>query len=389
MYKFMSNEEIEINQMNRLKMVHLYKLGDNDALAVYYGEDKQINLCSMDAYYNVLVCKVLSLYSQCDDTEAIIMDDATRKVFEHALPKEIQHTPIYQKFGEKYMNQEGSLSPSFASDGVIRETLLPLLKYYMTQLYHMWQMNAEFETEAYGWRRNCVLKVKKEEDTVLLPLRMDFMVGNNCRVIIQNFLKDLCQIIFEISYRENELFIRFESKDFNLLGESHFAINKEKVNAYTTIRVDGQVVFHQDEPLELISLSEDNHLLSSDIKAALTDTEISPEQWKIYKLPWNSLILYLYQEIPKDTIHRTTFDIIYIEAYHNKLALRRLSHCLVENKTDGLKLRTDGFALRSLYYGTERKEVETFFLPVGYYSGWDYKKLLENKYFYHELEVVR
>ena len=87
-----------------------------------------------------------------------------------------------------------------------------------------------------------------------------------------------------------------------------------------------------------------------------------------------------------DLQKRTDKDIIYLEEYREKISLRQFSHSLVENPADGLKLRTDGAVLRKLYYGRTTKEVETLFLPVGYYSGWDYKEFLENKYFYSEME---
>lgn len=381
MYKFMSSEEIEIQQMSQLKMIHLYQLGGSDALAVYYGDNKQINLCAMDTYYNVLMKKVLSLYSLCEDKDSIIMDASTREIFDNAMSGQNYHTGFFNRIGQKYLHMEGSLSPNFASDGVLRETLIPMLKYYLKQLYHMWDVHMEFEREPLGWRRNCVLKIRKGEEISILPVKMDFMRGNECRIIIGNFLQAMAEIKFEISYREDQLYVWFESEHFSMVGESHFEI-LPRVLAYTTIRVNGQTVFHQDEEFLPLSPMDESLNQLSNLPSLLEDAEININEAQIYKLPWEGLVLFNLIETRQDNIHRGDYDILYIEQYRKKRILRQFSHSLIENRADGLKLRTDGAALRKLYYGDNLENIETHFLPVGYYSGWDYKEYLENKYFY-------
>lgn len=385
MYKFMSNEEIEIQQMSQLKMIHLYQLGGSDALAVYYGDNKQINLCAMDTYYNVLMKKVLSLYSLCEDKDSIIMDTSTREIFENAMSGKNYHTGFFNRIGKKYMQMEGSTAPTFASDGVLRETLIPMLKYYLKQLYHMWDVHVEFEREPLGWRRNCVLKVRKGEEISILPMKMDFLRDNECRVIIGNFLQALSEIKFEISYREDQLYVWFESEHFSMVGESHFEI-LPRVHAYTTIRVNSQVVFHQDEDFPTLTSSDECLQKISNLPELLEDAEIKPDEAQIYKLPWDGLVLFGLIETRQENLHWGDYDIIYIEQYRKKRILRQFSHSLIENRADGLKLRTDGAALQKLYYGDDLENIETHFLPVGYYSGWDYKELLENKYFYQNGE---
>ena len=223
MYRFMNEEEIEIRQINDLKMLHLYQLGGSDALAVYYGNDKEINLCAMDTNYPILMEKALQLYSQCKNKESIIMDADTQRLFEEGVNIPNYHTSFFHKIGKQYLNMEGALSPKFASGGIMRESLLPMLKYYLTQLYHMWNINIVFEPDAKGWQGNCVLKIRKEEDTFLLPVRMRFN-GNECKVSIGNFMQDLCNIEFEISYREDRIYVLFECRDMQFFGESHFEL---------------------------------------------------------------------------------------------------------------------------------------------------------------------
>lgn len=386
MYRFMSEEEIEIRQMSDLKMIHLYKLGGSDAIAVHYGDNKQLNLCAMDTNYNLLMGRVLTLYALCEDKDSILIEAAAKKMLDKAVERGSCHTSFFSRIGQKYLDKQSSLSPKFASDGVIRETLLPMLKYYLYQLYHMWNLNISFEQEPHGWHRKCIIKVRKDKETSILPIKMDFPTGNECRVTIGNFLQDLCTIEFEISYREDRLYVWFESEPYKLLGESHFEISSHKINTYTTIRVDGQVVYHQEEPVELLSGNEEILKSFSEKQIAFEDADMDFTHAAIYKLPWGGFAISKCLESEDASYKRHDYDTIYIEGYKNKLVQRQYSYSLIENKFDGLKLRTDGAVMRKLYYGSAKKEVETLFMPVGYYSGWDYKEYLEGKYFYYETE---
>ena len=389
MYRFMSDEEIEIRQINHLKMVHLYQLAGNDALAIYYDNDKQMNLCAMDANYHILMETVLSLYSQCEAPDTIIMDQSTRALLDQAVAGRDCHTAFFNRIGQKYQNMEGSTAPTFASDGILRQCVMPMIKYYLNQLYHMWDYKVYFEKEPRGWRRNCVLKLRKGEDTLILPIKMDFAQGNECRIIVSTFLEDLNQITFELTYREDRLYVWFESPEIGLLGESHYEFTGTHMRAFTSIRVGGKLVYQQNEPIELLAPADERVKFLLEKEYLLADAELDWEQTSIYLLPWKGLAICSKLETPSDNILRTDYDIIYIDVNSDKIALRQFSYSLIEDTVTQLKLRTDGAIMRKLYYGDRMKGVETYFLPVGCYSGWDYKKYLENRYFYHETEETK
>lgn len=386
MYRFMSKEEIEIEQISDLKMLHLYQLGGSDALAVCYGNDKQINLCAMDTNYTLLMERALTLYSQCEDKDSIIIDENTKSLFNKAVDESDHYTCFFNRIGKKYLDTEGLLAPKFASEGVLRETLIPMLKYYMQQMYHMFDVPITFEKEPCGWRRNCVLKVRRKENVLILPVRMDFPGDNTCTAVVGNFLKDLSSITFEITYRDDQIYVLFESKSLSLFGESHFELSGDKPHAFTSIKVNGEVVYHQEEAVETLDNPAQDLKELLNRQQALKDGFVDLEQALVYRLPWGGIAVYKALDASDATHIRTDFDMIYLEEYNTKMALRHFSHSLIENRADGLKLRTNGAIMRKLYYGEKKKEVETLFLPVGYYSGWDYKKYLEKRYFYHELE---
>ena len=148
-------------------------------------------------------------------------------------------------------------------------------------------------------------------------------------------------------------------------------------------------VYQQNEPIELLAPADERVKFLLEKEYLLADAELDWEQTSIYLLPWKGLAICSKLETPSDNILRTDYDIIYIDVNSDKIALRQFSYSLIEDTVTQLKLRTDGAIMRKLYYGDRMKGVETYFLPVGCYSGWDYKKYLENRYFYHETEETK
>ena len=385
MYRFMDKEEIEIRQMDSLKMIHLYKLGGSDAIAAYYGDNQQINMCAMDKHYNLLMERVLTLYSQCEDKNSIRVDGTAKKLLEVAVGRENNYTNFFNRVGVKYKAMEGLEAPRFAADGAMRETMVPMLQYYIKELYNLWDVKVDFERNTRGWHRNCVLKLKKDGETFMLPVRMDFQETNACTANVGNFLTDMNTIEFQVTYSDNRQLIVFECKELALVGENRIEIKGDKIKSVTTISVNGQNVYYMDEDVPVVQIGSEGARFKNLPKYVDIDVANS----MVYQLPWGGYVVCRESESVDETAKRTDYDTIYIESNDTKVMIRHFSYGLVENLSDGLKLRTDGAIMRKLYYGDKHGELETLFIPVGYYSGWDYKEFLENKYFYESMEVSK
>lgn len=389
MYRIMSKEEIEIRQISDLKMLHLYQLNGSDAIAVYYGEQKQLNLCALDDHYNLLIEKVLSLYSECTDKDSIVIEETTKELLEQAISHDNHHTSFFNKIGKKYMNQEAFLCPRFISDGTIRDTMIPMIRYYLQQLYHMWNMDISFEQEPISWHRNGILKARKNNETFIMPLRLTIVNDNEYKISVGNFIHNYSAIEFHISYHEDQFIVYFESTKPEIFGESFFKWNQPQPKAYTTISIGKRIAYHQDEQLKELAYTDNNLQLAFDKKTYLFDVNTDFTQINIFQFPWNSCVILCTNQTQNEHYHQTDFDTIYTNTYHSKLVLRHYSYSLVENKSDRLKLRTNGAVMRKIYYGDKHPEIETYFMPVGYYSSWDYREYLENKYFYHTTEEAQ
>lgn len=385
MYRFMDKEEIEIRQISNLKMLHLYQLGGSDAIAVYYGDNQQINLCAMDKNYNLLMERVLALYSQCEDKNSIIVEEDAKKLLEVAVGREHNHTNFFNRVGKRYKDMEGLESPRFASESAMRAAMIPMLQYYIKQIYHLYGIEVDFERSTRGWHRNCVLKVKKDGEILILPVRMEFQDANTCIAQVGNFLRDMNTLEFQVSYADNRQLIVFESKDMALVGENRIEIESNQVKSITTISINGKTIYYMDENLPMVTIGAEGAKFVNLPKHADIDVANS----KVYQHPWGGYVVCRLVESADATTKRTDIDTIFLEGNDTKVAIRHFSYGLVESLKDGLKLRTDGAIMRRLYYGDKHREIETLFIPVGYYSGWDYKEFLENKYFYESTEVNR
>jgi len=287
--------------------------------------------------------------------------------------------------GVKYKAMEGLEAPRFAADGAMRETMIPMLQYYIKELYNLWDVKVDFERNTRGWHRNCVLKLKKDGETFMLPVRMDFQETNACTANVGNFLTDMNTIEFQVTYSDNRQLIVFECKELALVGENRIEIKGDKIKSVTTISVNGQNVYYMDEDVPVVQIGSEGARFKNMPKYVDIDVANS----MVYQLPWGGYVVCRVSESVDETAKRTDYDTIYIESNDTKVMIRHFSYGLVENLSDGLKLRTDGAIMRKLYYGDKHGELETLFIPVGYYSGWDYKEFLENKYFYENMEVSK
>ena len=381
MYRYMDQEEIDIRQMDNLKMLHLYQLGGSDAIAAYYGDNQQINLCAMDKNYNLLMERVLTLYSQCEDKNSIIVDGEAKALLEAAVARGDNHTTFFNRVGKRYKDMEALDAPRFAAEGVMRESMIPMLQYYLKQIYHLYSIEVDFDRNTRGWHRSCVLRLRKGTDTLLLPVKMDFLEANICTAQVGNFLQDMYTIEFQVSYTDNRQLIVFESKDMGLIGENRIDIKDGKLKSVTTISVNGKTIYYMDEELPHVDIGTEG----AEFKNLPKHADIDVANSTIYQLPWGGYIVVRLVKNQDAHTKRDDIDTIFIEGNDTKVAIRHYSYGLVENLKDGLKLRTDGAFMRKLYYGDKHGDIETLFMPVGYYSGWDYKEFLENKYFYENV----
>ena len=391
MYKFMDKERIEISQISNLKMIHIYDLSGIDgdtsnsigtinsarvpALAVYYGQNKQINLCFMDKNYNYLVEKVLSLYSELREKNSIIMDERTKQFLELAFEKGESMLTTQSKRGKNYINIESLKVPRYSEEGYKRTVMMPIIQHYLTELYSLWDMKIEFFDAVSGWHGNGVIKGIKNNHDIMFPVRTAFFESGRYQVIVGNFLEERNCITFNIRYEQENFMVSFESDDYKLYGESNFSFTPQRAVCTTKVSLNGTVVYYNEEQVHKADALVVNDIIALDI------LEIDTSKAKIYEFPWKSYYLYSYDCKEENGGKSWSFDTTYVEKNCKTIFVRQYAWSVVENINDGVYLKVDGARIEHLIPNREKGDMQTLFLPVGYSSSCDYKQNLEGKYF--------
>lgn len=387
MYRIMDAEEIEINKIDNLKMIHIYDLSGSaigsenvTSLAVYYGDNKQKNLCAMDKHYNLLVERVLYLYSRLEDKSSIMMDETTKNMIDVAMGSEDDCILAVSKLGKRYLSWDGEEVPRVNNQTYIRLTTMPMIRYYLTEIYSMLEVPIEFKEDKLGWHGNVILEASSGDKDIIFPIRFDYDSVNSYSVHIGNFLKEKSVIVFDISYGERQLTVNFTSEDAGLLGQSSFIFDKTGGLSKTSISINDTLVYYQDTAIAEAKVED----VSSFVHMGVL--ELLSQNVRISRLPWNSYYMFGYTENVTKDICRTDYDTGYIDCNEDAVLVRQYGVSHIENKSTGLNIKTNGSMMERLMPDKKNAGIQTCFYPVGYYSSWDYKNNLENKYFYEELK---
>ncbi|MBE5944920.1 MAG: hypothetical protein E7258_08415 [Lachnospiraceae bacterium] len=384
MFRFMDTEEIEINQIEKLKMIHIYDLtggekGHVNALAIYYDDNKQKNLCEMDKNYDLLVQRVLYLYNSCQDKETIMVDPETKRFLEQVCRVDAQSSPI-SRAGSKYIGDEGVDIPKINREENLRVATMPMIIYYMTELYNMLDINIEFKHESLGWHGNTILTANVGKGQVNFPVKYIYESSDRCRVHIGNFLKNMCGLTIGISYKKQDLEIHFYSEDAGIVGDSNYHFGYHSSSCKTSIKVNDVLVYYKEDFLE-----EGRFAFKEKVDvSALLDMNITTA--KVYTMPWKGYHICDMHTIEDGDIARIDIDTAYVDIHRDTVFIRQYAWSNVSNSKTKLSLSTGGAMLEKVVPDISLGEMQIGFLPVGYYSGWDYKKKLENKYFYKNIK---
>ena len=138
MYRYIDDDELEIKQLDNIKLIHFYNLVNVNnnidnlsnivALAVYYGENKQLNYCSMDKHFTLLVNKVFEVYDTCNYKNKIIIDKNTRDILERGqLDAEDELLALYK-------DKDGQDLPYIYTNNFRHYIIDSMVKYYLEQI---------------------------------------------------------------------------------------------------------------------------------------------------------------------------------------------------------------------------------------------------------------
>lgn len=384
MYRVMDETEIIIRQMTDLRMVHFYNLaGDNNSadgvlsVAVYYGVNGQLNLSVLDKHFDLLVEQIFCHYAKTENKASIIADANTRTILEQGVLK---------RDGEawsKYLSMEGNMEPKYQAITYFKGFLIPVVDYYLKQLYKMNGM--EYRPYAYhlGWRNSCSIEGFVDGIVTKFLIHVEMLDECNYTVVVSNFIKTGATIEFHITYGLDVITVHFSSSYWSLDGDSRYYFENGKLMDASFVTMNGRPVYYETVECERVS----------DAGAKLQTIEklvgAIDESMDCYLLPWGEAFV-------NKVSGTTTRDYLYLLIDTNMGILHEPFDCngmsmmrgwswrQIVNEEANIVVKTLAMAYDRLL--TKDLEVQTHFLPAGTNSYGEYKEKLEDRYFYEDME---
>ena len=133
-FRQMSPEEINIETIEDIKMVHIYDLTGSarpdgkygvTAVLVNYGDNQQLNLSENDHYFSAFVKKIFEAYNTCEDQSAIIMDETTRQIMEAG------EVPRHDSILSRYYDAPQQDLPVLVNASTLSKRFEPIVEYLL------------------------------------------------------------------------------------------------------------------------------------------------------------------------------------------------------------------------------------------------------------------
>ncbi len=390
MYRHMDELEIEIGRLSNLKMVHFYNLiAQNDevgAVAVYDGEDRQINLSALDLHYEALLAKVVTCYREQKDRERIVMDPQTRAVLDSLLAAEsvFEKPDFWGNVPRTILQDQPNINPGSYSDYLV----VPLLRYYIRELHLFYKVPIEWKLLSASWHGRGVLDAVIGEQELHFPYRIRRRNGGEYDVLIGNYLGKTNQLKIQIRFERLGVKVYFSCLPFGLEGYSTYTIdtNGASITEKTGITVVGKTVYEHME-----TLAEPDADQKEDLRRKISEDRLMHllvRDWdraRVARLPWGHYIVYAISNKDDASMKKQDIEVAYLlmEDKHDIIRKHSFSHIVGrENKVE-IDAR---YARGDIYVQKGTKErVQIAFEDTGYCSFDEYKESYSGRFLVGEL----
>lgn len=390
MYRHMDDMEIEIGRLSKLKMVHFYNLISHDdevgAIAVYDEEERQINLCALDKYYDTLLAKVVECYREQKDRVQIVMDEETKTM----LDSMVQEAPTSEQpnfWGDipgATLQALPEIDPGSYSDCMVT----PLLRYFIRELHRLYNVPLVWKYLTPSWHGRGVLQAIADERDLHLPYRIRTRKDGEYDVVIGNFLGKTHRLNLRFLYEKMGLKVFFSCKPLGLDGYSSYTLSlgDSAVTEKTGISVSGKPVYEHTEKLKTLTASEKEALL----KKAGQDGVIrflgsEPERVEIVEYPWGQYLIWCAKQSDDENMKKQDVEIGYLmmEDRYDLIRKHTFSHIVGQKSKVEMDAR---YACGDIFVLKGKKErVQIAFEDTGYCSSGSYKERFSGRYLIGEL----
>ncbi len=282
MFREMSEIEITIRAIEKVRMISIYELtgfkdGDTfscPAISVIYGQEKSINLSTLDKGFEMLVNRVFEIYGSLEDRDSVAIDEVTLEILNSGLSRK------EEAFLQEYYDNEPAANPILPDDAVLVQRFLPITEYFMNALIKIMGTKQEITGRRNGWRGRSVLNTLLNGEAVKAAVRIVRTDTNRYSAEITGFLRRDNKLTIDYVMGNDELEVSYASDVIDLRGESRYRFLPEKCKISHEAYRDGTIIFCEDEELEP----------EYDLDFAENEKKLVPEMntpTVVYRLPWD------------------------------------------------------------------------------------------------------
>lgn len=382
-FRQMPPEEISLEGIEDIKMIHIYDLTGSarpdgkygvTAVLVNFGDNKQLNYTENDFCFGAFVNKIFEVFNTSENKESVIMDETTRQIMEAG------EVPRHDSILSKYYADEKLDMPVLVNASTLSKRFGPLVEYLVVGLYRTMGTNVDVVDRKCGWRGSgrMVLHVGDTNRTVYFKA---FEINDNTFSIkLNGFMTETGDLLVNVILYDDTISFSYMSESSAIEGTSSFKFGKDNLREMHQIKKNGEQIFYDVNVYEN-SFTADMKL--GDV-VSVPSAELLPEDMKpcaVYRLPIG--LDYLLYDVAEtaDQVEVETFCGVYLWQDASFADIRGWS--VIKSQQSGLALKNEAFRILNLSDNMEK--IQSTFLAG---TGSRYKNELEGKFVISERKGV-
>ena len=374
-FRQMSPEEMNIESITDIKMIHIYDLTGASrpdgkygvtSMLVSFGDNSQLNYTENDHCFNSFVNKIFETYNTTEDKSSIIMDDITRQIMEAG------EIPRHDSILSKYYKAEKHDVPVLVNASTLSKRFEPLVEFLVKGLYKTMGTEVEVIDRKSGWRGAGRLIIRVGDSNRTMYFKTFEINDSSFSIKLNGFMVDNGDLLINVSLYDDALSIVYNSDMLCINGSASFDFGKDHLREMQQIQKAEEQLFYDVNSYENTFTSESNiDDLISGFSLSLLPDEKSP--CAIYELPFG--LIYLLYDISEssDQVEVQNFCGVFLWQDAKCADIRGWS--IIKSLQSGLMLKNEVF--RIINQTDNREFVQSAFLAG---TGSRYIEELEGKY---------
>lgn len=382
-FRQMYPEEINLERIEDLKMIHIYDLTGAakpngkygvTAVLVNFGDNEQLNYTENDHCFDDFVNKIFEVYNSTEDKSSILMDETTQKMIEAG------EVPRHESILSKYYDAEKLEVPILVNASTLSKRFGPLVEYLVVGLYKTMGTEVEVIDRKCGWRGSGRLIIHAGATNRTIYFKAFEVNDSTFSIKLNGCLTEQGDLLINVVLYEDVISISYRSESADIEGSSSFKFSKDNLREMHQIKKNGEQIFYD------VNLYENTFTADSKIEDVVSVVSLGllPENIRpcaAYSLPIG--LTYLLYDIAEsdEQVDVKTFCGTFLWPDANYADIRGWS--VIKSLQQGLTLKNEAFRIINL---TDNREfVQSSFLTG---TGSRYKEILEGKYIISERKSV-